>query len=297
MSTSHKIVGIAGRKGSGKSTAAQALVAAGFVEVPFAAPLKQRCRAIFDLSAEATYGPSDAREAPIPEAARGGLPVNAWWTAAWERWQASGFWRDLFVVITSDGVVSTLKPAADILAGFERSTGRATDLADPDVQAALLRFHARGVFARLWARGTAINARHILQQIGTEYGRALYEDVWVDAWAASVAEVLAGFPYSAATGVLPHKPRAVPATPPRGVVVSDMRFPGEAQAILARNGVPLWIDAGERLGPQTDFHASEPPREVFIAAGVELATVNANGSRTETLRSLQDVLRARGVEL
>lgn len=56
------LVGIAGRAGAGKSTAASVLVKEfGFIEVALADPLKRICKEVFDFSDEQLWGPSEKR--------------------------------------------------------------------------------------------------------------------------------------------------------------------------------------------------------------------------------------------
>ncbi len=56
------IIGLHGKKGSGKSTAAELLCDIGFEELTFAGPLKQACRAIFGLGYEQVYGSLEDKE-------------------------------------------------------------------------------------------------------------------------------------------------------------------------------------------------------------------------------------------
>ncbi len=51
-----RIIGLCGRAGSGKDTAAQALISEGFVRIAFADPLKEAARAIFGLTRKQTDG-------------------------------------------------------------------------------------------------------------------------------------------------------------------------------------------------------------------------------------------------
>lgn len=60
------IVGLCGVAGAGKSTAARALVALGYVELSLAAPIKRIARDLFGFSVEQLNGPSSARNAIDP---------------------------------------------------------------------------------------------------------------------------------------------------------------------------------------------------------------------------------------
>lgn len=59
------LVGIAGRAGAGKSTAASVLVKEfGFVEVALADPIKRICKEVFAFTDEQLWGPSEMRNKP-----------------------------------------------------------------------------------------------------------------------------------------------------------------------------------------------------------------------------------------
>lgn len=61
------IIGLAGKAGSGKDTAADALVERrGFVKISLAGPLKRICAEVFGWDAARLYGPSELRNEPDP---------------------------------------------------------------------------------------------------------------------------------------------------------------------------------------------------------------------------------------
>lgn len=79
--------------------------------------------------------------------------------------------------------------------------------------------------------GFSYEIRQLLQRLGTEAGRqTLWDSIWVDAAFAGVSE-------------------------DAKVVVTDCRFPNEAQAIKDRGG-QVWRVAREGIGP-ANSHASE----------------------------------------
>jgi hypothetical protein len=84
-----------------------------------------------------------------------------------------------------------------------------------------------------WPNLGGLTARKALQLLGTEYGRACYEDVWVD-YAIRVAEAILkfDFAYSPTVGLN----NWMRGRKPKGVVISDVRFPNEADAIRAAGG-------------------------------------------------------------
>lgn len=129
--------------------------------------------------------------------------------------------------------------------------------------------------------GSPPTVRWALQVFGTEFGRALDPDVWVRAWRRSADHLLDGGGYSQEEGVL-----GGPSTAPKGVVVTDVRFPNEAQAILDAGGRVILLDAEERIGRRTDTHTSEDDTALARFA----SRVNANGSTTDTYRNACGVL-------
>jgi hypothetical protein len=101
-----------------------------------------------------------------------------------------------------------------------------------------------------------LSPRRALQQLGTDWGRNCYPDVWID-YALRVAETLLreGCEYYPSRGLTVEKADK----PPRGVVFSDVRFLNEAKAIKAKGGI-LWrtvYDGGEKMPGWATAHASE----------------------------------------
>lgn len=87
-----------------------------------------------------------------------------------------------------------------------------------------------------------LTPRHALQQLGTEWGRACYENVWVD-YVLRVADRLAngkrheGNWYSAQEGII----FVGGLDRPKGIVISDVRFPNEVSVLKAKaKNVRIW---------------------------------------------------------
>ncbi len=113
-----------------------------------------------------------------------------------------------------------------------------------------------------------LTARHALQQIGTECFRKLHPDVWVR-YALTSAESLLAQDEDC-----------------RGVVVSDVRFPNEAEAIRAAGGKVVRLTRpGAGLTGAAGAHESE--------AGIPAELVDLELPNTGPLRLLQ----ARAVKL
>ena len=146
--------------------------------------------------------------------------------------------------------------------------------------------------ARSYATQAYLTPRYALQQLGSEWGRRCYQNVWVDYALRTAKEVLEeGVEYWPTRGTTVERAdeRA------DGVVISDVRFRNEVLAIQAAGGKVVRIvrkDAG--LKGAASQHASETeqltiPVELFDAnlinggMGLELLEV-AVGGLVETLR-------------
>lgn len=120
-----------------------------------------------------------------------------------------------------------------------------------------------------------LTPRHALQQLGTEWGRACYENVWVD-YALKVAKkILFGqehkthnkLNYDQRLGLYPWYESAM--KPIKGVVIPDVRFKNEVDAILAAGGHVWRIHRGAAgLTGAAGQHQSEVeldgiPKEAF----------------------------------
>lgn len=96
--------------------------------------------------------------------------------------------------------------------------------------------------AQLWGnerdvpdlRWNGLTARHALQQLGTEWGRRMHEDVWVRKGLQTAERILVcGDGYTQQRGI---NPAGWPDDEPVGVVIPDIRFPNEVAAILDAGG-------------------------------------------------------------
>lgn len=294
------VVAFAGPRGSGKDAACFALPHApegdtpcghGWVRVALAGELKRRVAFAFGLPWTALVGPSAAREAPYG--------VHEDWRDRWE----SVFGPALFSypweprITTPQGAARHLALRGRIAAARER------------VQAMIAE--------HLDAHGGTISARLLCQWIGTDFARSVDDATWISRLWCTYAELCRGSGYSAATGVTdagpcylpggfdatrddladvprhylpaPHDGRSCGAAAivPRGMVVSDVRFPNEVAAIVRagppwlaappggptsrgevraaedrpawRHGAVWWLDAeGAPWCPPRMDHASEP---------------------------------------
>jgi hypothetical protein len=206
-------VAFCGRKKSGKSTMAAYLVSKGYTELSLAAELKTLAVMLF---------PS------VLTPAR----VNA----------------------TSDAKDAVFTPA-ERRASANNSLAATTSIRhDPDVRAVLTKlfsgaekpptnYEMSDRFARVFANveRSLASPRTILQVLGTEWGRSLWEEVWLNSVRRTIVDK------------------------PGLYVIPDARFPNELTYLKQRLGASCyWLEAETRLGPNKDEHASEPKREALI---------------------------------
>lgn len=99
--------------------------------------------------------------------------------------------------------------------------------------------------------------RVILQKIGTEVGRSIHENTWVKHTLDNIQGSAAGREYTLRDDLNHKFERISPwADPKNKWVVTDVRFPNEAQAIREAHGLVLKV-VRPSLGVPTDEHPSE----------------------------------------
>lgn len=115
---------------------------------------------------------------------------------------------------------------------------------------------------------TFLTPRYALQTLGTEWGRGCYENVWVD-YALRIAKTIVEqkvpwsprsigsrgmwYGYSSKVGLENHWDK-----PTKGVVIPDVRFPNEVEAIRAAGGRVWRITRGKEASTEAwRQHASE----------------------------------------
>ena len=196
------IIGLSSNAGVGKDTVARFLVdRLGYVRVALADPMKRFAMDALGFDAVTLWGPSALRQGTIESR----IDVSFFRGKA-KRFARSllpgGDWQDLYGKLTVWGH------------GLEE-------------------------------HGPEISARVVLQTLGTEVGRACDRDVWVRYLIDRIVpHVLSGeFAYSPALGLLPRAELSIHAVPPghatgrpAGVVVSDVRFLNEVEAVLGAGG-------------------------------------------------------------
>lgn len=138
----------------------------------------------------------------------------------------------------------------------------------------------------VYERTVYLTPRHALQQLGTEWGRACYPNIWVEYALRVAIDILKERRgYSAQGGLMPDGG----GDRPRGVVIPDVRFRNEVDAIRAAGG-KVWRVSREGAGLQGDAakHQSETdldtiPRDLF-------AHHVSNNRTLESLYSFVDMI-------
>lgn len=142
------LLGLAGRAGSGKSTVARLLREHGYVERAFAGPLKAFAGYLLAIQDEQLYGPSAARDAPIP-----GAGDEDSWRYVWRRAWSPATYDVVHALV--DGVGGSFKLQIEAMASLEREL---------DAWQAL---------------GDGLTTRHVLQRLGANWGRELHPEIWI----------------------------------------------------------------------------------------------------------------------
>lgn len=188
--------------------------------VGFADALKQMAREIFDFTAVQLFGPSQERDRIDPE-----------WTGK--------------------TVHRARNHLLDVGAGWSTRLG----LQWKDAKPALEDWH------HLLVNGAdehgALSPRYVLQTLGTEFGRAVDQGVWVR-YALSVSEKLmdGGYIYSRLEGLLPRGE----VKPPGAVLIPDGRFNNEVLAVKRAGGIAVLVTRDQKQSTTTtgvSGHASE----------------------------------------
>ena len=173
------IVGLCGNAGSGKDTAAHFLKVYGYKHMSFAWHIKTFVQKVFAMSDDQIWGPSEFRNALDPR--------------AWGHSVSAEFWSDS--LRRYDYFVEDFLESLELKAVSKEDAGRA-----------LMK----------WFYVTKNNypqpsPRILLQTLGTEWGRTVDPDLWVNTTLKETAR---------------HQK----------VVISDVRFENEARAIIAAGG-------------------------------------------------------------
>lgn len=238
---------ISGEAGSGKDTVAEKLATYLNAEcVSFADPIKRIVFKAFDFPYDVLWGESSKRNLPDSRYFAG----SPEWPKARNR---------LINTVTSDQWLraANLEISQPILLDWI-SQLEANCEADP------------------------ITPRLVLQTLGTEIGRALFPNIWVDLATHQIGLLLKGnHSYSKIEGAVPSLNSV------SSVIVTDGRFPNEIQAIKRMGGKTLRIVSPDSAKTRAAFskHASESAMKTMPDSSFDFVYRNDKAQGLEKLSS------------
>ena len=229
------VLALAGNMGVGKDTIADELVRShGYHRTAFARALKDLVGYVFGYAPTTLWGASALRNAPDARAS------------------FDGYWMDVEELIYERAEFREMVTALFPLIPFSKA------------QAALLKL----IRDDLSMKYEALTPRYVLQRVGTEWGRALWEDVWL---------------HAVKTEIENHEPDAK-------WVITDCRFANEAKFVHEElGGRTVWVDASFRVTQYaSNAHASEPSREDLLPWAQDV--VDNNGEISEVAERVRSLL-------
>jgi hypothetical protein len=208
---SFPIILLVGQAGSGKDTAADIV---GGQKIALADPMKRLAAAIFGFNEVQLWGPSEARNAPDE-------------TWGQDRVQAL---RDEVLLKVEEG----LGHLPESFQGKKTTQHLLGYLLNGDAYNARLNAWLLGVLDHA-LEVRALTPRYVLQTLGTEFGRSINTNLWINEGIRTAQRLLYGehVSYDRNHGVVGGKPDE------RGtefVVISDGRFRNEVLAVKAAGG-------------------------------------------------------------
>lgn len=253
------ILGISGHAGSGKDTVADYLVQEyKFVRVAWADPIKRFAYNVFLFSEKQLWGPSNYRDTVDPRYSH---------KAAWDEAQGRiESWGHEFCqgILGTDDVYAVEKAYKSLVHWF------------------------------FWLKTThpKLSPRVALQSMGTEWGReAVKDSLWVDALLRTTKTLLhedgstRTWAYDPVVGIFADQK----AGSVRGVVVSDVRFPNEVEAIKKDGGSIIRLSRPETDSLATSIGISDHASEVQEFSADDFDFLVNNDGTLKELRSNIDL--------
>jgi hypothetical protein len=248
-----KVLGLVGNMGVGKDTIAEILrVKHNWIVAALADELKRTTGLIFDLPMHVMFGESKLRATRDDR-----VFTNEYWAECEDR----------------------------ILANKQRILNLFPPKHQEEAWIALYR-----ELSHFASNREKCTARYFLQRMGTEWGRSVYVNVWVDALGVTISNLKTGrFGYSREYGLSLDDIPDYPVDVPVGVAVTDCRFDNEIWATHHWGGKAIWVDASGRVKPSGDTHASEPTYENFKA--LVDGKIDNNGSPTDLEHAVDSLVQ------
>jgi hypothetical protein len=262
------IILLSGQAGSGKDTVAGFLVKNhGAVAIAQADPMKRLAAKLFGFSEETLWGPSARRNERASGTYLSSRTTLLGYAPTWVDEVLPGLSTQGRV-----GAVEALLHWYDLHIGGGHN-GDAVSLAP--------------------------TARHVLQTLGTEWGRAFSRDMWVDLALRTARELLCGgFRYDRTLGLV-EVPFAVSGDQTRRysvdlVVVTDGRFRNELLAVRAAGGATVKIvSQGAGLHGTAASHASETEQTSIPESWFDVVLTNDKAHGLAQLERAVGFLEAR----
>ena len=123
-----------------------------------------------------------------------------------------------------------------------------------------------------------LTPRYALQTLGTSWGRDCYSNVWIDCAIRTARDLLkanicqAPVIYNNVLGIDQHE--CWDPCPYRGVVISDVRFKNEVDAIRKAGGTLVRVVRGTGLGGEAGKHASEAEMSKIPDSDFDIVIIN-----------------------
>jgi len=254
---------IVGQSGSGKDTLADMFVKEyGAEKLALADPMKRFAQKVFNFTDEQLWGPSENRNATVPESVH---DPRKYFAEAYGNFNQNkdAFARELGLGYPAPG------PLHDWFNLVHRLAKEVVaNSADEKLKVFL---------------GTS--PRVILQTLGTEFGRRQNKNLWIN-FALEEAQTLlgGGHGYYANRGVFQFES----ILPPNMVVISDGRFRNEVLAVLAAGGKAIKVVPGYSTEPEQQVgvacHASEQEQKSIPGHWFDYVIVNDKNLGLEALR-------------
>jgi len=245
------IIGITGHAGAGKDEVAGRFVNKhGYTQLSLADPLKRFGYNVFGFDPIQLWGPSSARNTFDPTFIECNIRSNG-------------------VDFSPGCKIGAVRRACD--PGWADAASRlvsygpewVASLVDADKQDKALEV-LYFWFASLGHHYPQLSPRIMLQSLGTEWGRQeVDEDIWINELISTATKVLQGHDYSREEGISANKTMVIP----NGVVVSDVRFKNELDAIHTAGGKLIRVcrESADKKAKKLGIagHASEAEQATF----------------------------------